>query len=127
MTPELEDLTRDEAYERMKWCEQAAKDLKERSPRKARAWWEKECVRPEWLECLPGRREKIHQFAERLEEEVSRWVEAVSTLFAEEEAAESEERKEARRILERLLNWKRHRLELVRQCQSIPEAERMKG
>jgi hypothetical protein len=118
MTLDLEDVTGDEAYERWKWCEEAAKQLKERSPQEARIWWEKECLRPDWLECLPGPRDNILQFAERLEVEMDRWAEAASKLF-------DEERKEARRDLERPLNRKRRRLERVRQSQSLPEVERL--
>jgi T5orf172 domain len=126
MTLNLEDVTGNDAYERMKWCEEAVKQLKERSPRKARIWWERDCVHPNWLECLPKPRDKILQFRERLEAEMYEWAEAASDLFAKEETTEAEERKEARRLLERSLNWKRRRLELVRQCQSIPEPERTK-
>ena len=126
MTLNLASVTGIDAYNRMKWCEEAVKQLKDRSPRKARIWWVKESVRPDWLECLPGPRENILDFAGRLEAEMGEWAEAASNLFAEEEAGEAEERKEARRLLERALNRKRHRLELVRKCRSIPEAERMK-
>jgi hypothetical protein len=126
MTLNIEDVTWSNAFDRMKWCEEAMRQLKERSPRRARIWWEKECDRPDWLECLPRPREKIIEFVERLEAQMYEWAEAASEMIAEEEAADAEERKETRRLLERSLNRKRNRLELVRKCQSTPESERMK-
>jgi hypothetical protein len=116
MTLNLEEVTADEAYNRMKWCEEAVRHLKERLPREARIWWEKECKRPNWLESLPRAREKILRFAERLEQEMCHWAEAASTLHAEE----------SRLTMERSLKWKRTDLEYVRRCQKIPEAERTK-
>jgi hypothetical protein len=121
---EWENVNWHEAYERMKWCEQAVKALTERSPQMARTWWDKECIRPDWLETLPTPGESMDAFAQRLEEEVHRWGEAASILPAEIEAAESEERQQALRALDRGLWHQRRRLELIRQCQSIPEAER---
>jgi predicted GIY-YIG superfamily endonuclease len=125
MTLNLENLTAQEAYEHMIWCEEAVKQLKEHSPRKARSWWEKDCFRPEWLQCIPAPGEKIHQFAERLAEEASQWAEAVVALSDAEEAAELEKRKEARRLLEREFDRKRSFLDLVRLCQSMPASDRI--
>jgi hypothetical protein len=118
MTLDLEEVTAKEAYSRMRWCEETVKQLRERTLRKARVWWEKECTRPAWLECLPRSRETILQLADRLEAEMYQWAEAASTLAAKE-------RKEKRRVLERALSDKQGLLARVRQCQAIPESERM--
>lgn len=125
MMRNLVNLSADEAYERMIWCKEAVRQLNERSPRKARYWWEKECVRPRWLQCRPAPREKIHQFAERLEQEVYRWVETAIALYDKEDAAELEKRKEARHLLEWELKRKQSMLELVQLCQSTPASERI--
>jgi hypothetical protein len=53
MTLNLESVTWREAWTRMKRCEEAVKQLNDRSARAAWAWWKKECVRPDWLDCLP--------------------------------------------------------------------------
>ncbi len=125
MTQANEEWTAHEAYEHMVWCEATVKKLRELSEEEALSWWENDCQKPDWLEIQPEDGESIDSFADRLEQEEFEWAETASVRNAEEIAAEEEHKKEARRALERGINWKRYRLEDVRFCQKTPEADRM--
>jgi hypothetical protein len=125
MTQANEEWTAHEAYEHMVWCEATVKNLRELSEEEALSWWENDCQKPDWLEIHPEVWESIHSFADRLEQEEFEWAETASVRNAEEIAAEEEPEKDARRALERGINWKRYRLEHVRFCQKTAEADRM--
>jgi hypothetical protein len=125
MTQANEEWTAHEAYEHMVWCEATVKKLRELSEEEALSWWENDCQKPDWLEIQLEGGESIHSFADRLEQEEFEWAETASVRCAEEKAAEEEHKKEARRALERGINWKRYRLEDIRFCQKTSEADRM--
>jgi hypothetical protein len=123
MTPEGEEWTGEEAYANMQWCEAAVRQLREMPADAARAWWDAQ-TKPNWLELAPEEEEPLESFADRLEQEKFEWAETASIRYAEEKAVEEEEKRKARRTLERSLNWKRHYLEHVRLCQTIREVDR---
>ena len=124
MSQATEEWTGHEAYEHMAWCEATVKKLRELSEEEALSWWENDCQKPDWLEIQPEDEESIHSFADRLQQEEFEWAEKASVRCAEEKAAEEEYKEKARRTLERLINWKRTRLEHVRLCQKTAEADR---
>lgn len=124
MWQETEEWTGDEAYENMKWCEAAVKQLRELPEEKARAWWDKQ-DKPNWLELAPEEEESLESFADRLEQDESEWAETASIRYAEERDAEEKEKARALRNLEWSIDRRRERLEHIRLCREIPEAGRV--
>jgi hypothetical protein len=123
MWQETEEWTGDEAYENMKWCQAAVKQLRELPEEKARAWWDKQ-EKPNWLDLGPEQEQSLESFADRLEQDEYEWAETASIRYAEEKDAEEKEKARALGNFEWSINRRRERLEHIRLCREIPEANR---
>ena len=89
MSNDSDGETFDEAYDRMKWCEAAVKQLKARSPRNARACWRNACERPAWLGEMPVARGNMRRVRTYLECEKRTWAETALRCSFQEPGADS--------------------------------------
>jgi len=84
----LENVTGHDAHERSKWCSESSEALRaecQNSDQVAREWWEHQAQSADWLDISPRPRERMEEFADRLEAKGYEWAEAAGALYAEED------------------------------------------